>query len=387
MNPNSKKPAILVALNPFKGTLSNEQACQIVAEALQPRFETSVLPIGDGGRGTLFAVKAAIGGEIFEFAAKTPMGKPTQARVLALPSVHAPTSIYIESAEVCGLHLVPESERDVLRASSNSLGTLMLDVLQKWPETKRIYVGLGDSATSDAGMGMLDAFGFKFTDNAGKPIWGNGNGLRWIEHIVPPKSFAGSDVEFVVLCDVLNPLCGPDGSARVFSPQKGASEGQVALIEQGMENFATRAYEILQQNIKLEPMTGAAGGIAAAFRAFFRARLVQGAQFLLDWLHFDEVVRAHQVVITGEGRTDAQTFSGKAPYEVIRRASSAGVKSLVVSGSLGKGLHVLKDMPSVLGCYATAGEGSPEAPDAALREKISEIFSDPEFLKKSKLEV
>ncbi|MCB0403184.1 MAG: glycerate kinase [Bdellovibrionales bacterium] len=385
MSREKKKPAILVALNPFKGTLSNEQACQIVAETLKPRFETSILPMGDGGRGTLFAVRAALGGEVFEFEAKTPMGKPTKAHVLAMPGLHNPTSLYIESAEVCGLHLVPDSERDVMRASSHSLGTLLLDVLQKWPQVKRIYVGLGDSATADAGMGMLDAFGFKFTDNAGKPIWGNGNGLRWIEHIIPPKTLVASNVEFTILCDVLNPLCGPDGSARVFSRQKGAGEGQVALLEQGMENFATRAYEILQQNIKLEPMTGAAGGIAAAFRAFFRARLVQGAQFLLDWLHFDDVVKAHQVVITGEGRTDSQTFSGKAPYEVVRRASSAGVKSVVVSGSLGKGLKALTDMPSVLGCFATASEGSAQAPDVALREKVSEIFSDPEFLKKSNL--
>jgi len=383
--PNKKKAeaaqpelTALVCLSTFKGRLSNEEACATVSEALKAKhIACRPLPLGDGGAGTLRTVHAALGGDIVEIKATGPLGKPATAKVLLLPNSASPTSIYVESSDVCGHALVPEGERDALRATSQGLGEVIGEGVKRWGDSlKRIYVGLGDSAVSDVGLGMLCGLGYKFFDRSGRPVWGNAAGLRQIETFQDPKNPKLSKIKFTVLCDVMNPLCGPRGSARTFAPQKGATPGQVSQIDQGMEHFASILQATSGRNLRFEPMTGSAGGLAAAFLAFFDTELVHGARFLLDWIHFDRILSDHAFLIVGEGKTDFQTLSGKAPLEGLERAGRLGKKVVVISGVLGDGHEQL--LTRVAGCFACGD--SPTAKDA-LYARTLEIFSDEELLK------
>lgn len=337
------------------------------------------LPLGDGGAGTLSAVQASLGGECAELEATGPLGKLVKAKVLLLPDAKAPTSIYVESSDVCGHSLVPDTERDALRASSRGLGEVILQSIKRWGSSiKRIYVGLGDSAVSDVGMGMLCGLGYTFFDRSGHSVWGNAAGLRQIETFKIPKIPELEKIKFTVLCDVMNPLCGPRGSAKIFSPQKGASPGQVSQIDQGMEHFASIIQTNTGRNLRFEPMTGSAGGLAAAFLAFFDAELVHGARFLLDWIHFDRILSDHAFLIVGEGKTDLQTMLGKAPLEGVERAARLGKKVIVLSGALGDGHEQLSNKSAVAGCFAC---GSSPSAREALYDRAIEIFSDEKLMR------
>ena len=379
------KTSVLISMNAFKGTLSNLEACEIVSWALgKKEIPFYILPIGDGGAGTLRTIHKSLGGELVTFEASGPLSKKVEAKVLCLPNAQAPHSVYLESAEVCGHQLVSEKERDAMRASSHGLGELIQNCLQRWGgkgkgSLKKIYIGLGDSATSDMGMGMLSALGFIFTDDGGKTLWGNANSLRSIRAIKVPTLPELNQIKITVLCDVLNPLCGQNGAARIFSGQKGAAPGQIKQIEQGMENLARLIQDLTGRDLRNEPMTGSAGGLAAAFLAFFNAELVHGARFLMDWIHFDRILAEHEILITGEGQTDAQTQKGKAPFECLERAKRLGKRAFVISGRLGAGHEVLlKSFPQT---NAFACGSSPNARDA-LFDKTLEIFSDPSLFER-----
>lgn len=369
----------LISMSAFKGRLSNREACDVVSAALKKKkIKCQPLPVGDGGAGSLWTVHAALGGEIVSASSTDPLGRKIEAQCLVLPNAKHPTSLYLESSEVCGYSLVKESERDAMRASSLGLGELIKFGLEKWGQSlEKIYVGLGDSAISDMGMGMLCGLGVTFQDEGGRPLWGNAASLRSIRSFSLPKNPVLNKVKFIVLCDVLNPLCGPKGSARTFGPQKGASPGQVSQIEQGMENFAALIQKTTGRNLRSEPMTGSAGGLAAAFLGFFNTELVHGARFLMDWIHFDRILADHAFLIVGEGKTDGQTLSGKAPAECLERAQRQGKKVVLISGVLGEGHESLLKKSSVAGLFA-CGE-NPTAKDA-LYERVLEVFSDEELV-------
>lgn len=371
---SKKNVSALVAMSTFKGSLSNLDACRAVSHALrQKKISFALAPIADGGRGTLHCIKNTLGGEIIRKKVSGPLGEPVEARILCLPNKRKVDSIFIESSDCCGHHLISTEKRDAMRASSLGLGELLLFAITQWKDSlSNIYIGLGDSAISDAGMGMLCGLGFIFSSQNGGTLWGNAHSLREIHSIRIPKL---PRLKITVLCDVLNPLCGPNGSARVFSPQKGATANQVGLIEQGMAHFAQVIQKQTGKQVKDMPMSGAAGGLAAAFAAFFNAKLVHGARFLLDWIHFDEILTRSNFLITGEGRTDKTTLAGKAPMECAERASAQGKKTLIISGSLGPGYETLLRKSSVIDCVACGDKPSPRK---ALREKVIEVLSSKE---------
>jgi len=323
-------------------------------------------------------VQLAMGGEITTIDSQGPLGQKVEAKVLCLPNAQQPDFVYIESSEACGHHLVHAEERDAMRASSHGLGLIILGALQRWHSSlKRIFVGLGDSATSDVGMGMLGGLGYSFYDTGGRVLWGNAETLRLLHAFEPPRDRPWEKVRFTVLCDVLNPLLGPHGSARTFSRQKGASPGQVSLIEQGMEHFVSVIQKTLGHSPRYEPMTGSAGGLSAAFKTFFDAELVHGARFLLDWIGFDRILDEVAFLITGEGRTDYQTMSGKAPMECLERAGRMGKRSLVISGALADGYEPLLRRPGVMGVFACGQDPSAKQ---ALTSKVLDIFSGTELV-------
>lgn len=362
-------------MSTFKGSLTNVEACDAVGAALKEAgIPYQTFPMGDGGRGTLDAIQRQLGGEIVSVDATAPLGTPAKSRLLCLPDAAAPQAVYIESADTCGYHLVPQQSRDAMRASSLGLGQAISFALKKWEQSLgTIYIGLGDSAISDMGMGMLCALGFKFTDQSGHVLWGNANGLRQIRNIQLPDVTSLDRVRFVVLCDVLNPVLGPRGSARTFSRQKGASTTQINLIEQGMESFTKLIQELNGRDLREEPMTGSAGGLGAAFLAFFNTELVLGARFLMDWLHFDDKVGKHTFFVTGEGKTDFQTLNGKAPMVCVERGERLGKKSVLVSGALGDGYSSLQQYGSLKGCFECGDK--PNAREA-LFKKVTELFGN-----------
>lgn len=366
-------------MSAFKGRLTNVEACDSVAAVLKKQhIRCRVLPIGDGGAGTMQAVHFGVGGEFVSLPASGPLGNPTQAKVLLVPNAKRPKAAYLESSEVCGHSLVRESERDAMRATSKGLGELILGVIGSWGESlERVYIGLGDSAVSDMGMGMLGALGFTFLDAGHRALWGNALSLRQIQSWKEPRDRKFEKLKFTVLCDVMNPLCGPKGSARTFSAQKGATPGQVSQIEEGMTNFSMLIQKATGRDLRNEPMTGSAGGLSAALRAFFPCELVLGARFLLDWIQFDRILSDYALLIVGEGKTDAQSLSGKAPAECMARAEKLGKRSLILSGAVGDGIQSLTLRPSVVGCYAC---GETPNPRDALYEKTLSLFSDEKFL-------
>lgn len=374
------RPSVLVAMSPFKGTLSNIEACAAVAEALKTKhIPSEVFPIADGGLGTLDTILSFFHGDIITIDASDPMGQKAKARVLCLPDRQSPVSVYIESAETCGYHLVKKETRDAMRASSHGLGETIKEVVKRWDKTlTTIYIGLGDSATSDMGMGMLCALGFRFFDASGHELWGNAHGLRFIRSMQVPDLSEFLKRKFIVLCDVLNPLLGPMGSAQIFSKQKGASSPQVHLIEEGMANFAGLIHEITGRVLRDEPLTGSAGGLSATLLSFFGAELVHGARFLLNWLKFENKFSKQALLITGEGKTDHQTVSGKASMVCLETARSLGIKSIVISGSLGQGYETLLEKELAVGIYQC---GDSPTPKSALADKTLFLFSNPKFLK------
>lgn len=370
----AEAPKILVAMNGFKGSLSNLEACESVAKGLNDlHISHTILPVGDGGNGTGFALHSALGGEFFSIDSVDPKGRAIKAAVLCFPNLINPHRIYIDSSSVCGYTLIQEGERNALEASSRGLGILLRNVVQRWSSSlKDIWIGLGDSAVSDMGIGMLSELGVVLVDAQRKELSPTTESLCLISDFSKPKIDLGN-ISLTVLCDVSNPVCGPQGSAVTFSPQKGATKDEVVLIAKGMDNFASRIEHKIHRSLKYIPMTGSAGGLSAALLSFFNAKLVPGCEFLLEQISFDDVLKKHSLVVTGEGKTDAQTLKKKAPAVIAHHAKTLNKKCLLISGSLGENAdHIARDL-RLVGIHACGR--TPSALEA-LANKTREVFSN-----------
>lgn len=325
---------IIVATDSFKGSLSAPEACRIIAaqaEKVFPQAEIIQLPISDGGEGLVEVAFNALGGERVVVQTCDPLGREIAAEYLKL----ADRSALIEMAGAGGLTLLNPREYDPLRTSTFSVGLMILDAIKSGANP--IYIGLGGSATVDGGTGAATALGIHFFDEKGGKVT-NGGGLGSIQSLdlrgLRELSYSG---KIVFLTDVNNPLCGPSGAAEIFGPQKGATPGQVRQLDQGLRNLAEQIEQEIGMDLKDIPGMGAAGGFALPFVAFMGAGIRSGIDFVLDVLRFDEKLAGSDLVITGEGRTDAQSAMGKAISAVARRAHEAAVRVAVISGALGDG--------------------------------------------------
>jgi len=293
---------ILVAPNSFKGTTSAVEVARVWGEGLAARgFAVDVCPMADGGDGTLDVVRLARGGRCHATGVTGPLGAKLRAEWLELDDGTA----LVESA-ACGMRTLPEGRVGGLAATSRGVGELIAAAAGT---CRRIAVGVGGTASTDGGAGALEALG------------------------VPPGGlWAGAgDVELELLCDVANPLRGPQGAAAVYGPQKGLGPAEVAAAERRLEEFA-RAWP---QGIDLAAVagTGAGGGLAFGLAAGCGAALREGAVYVADAVGLDRRIAAADLVVTGEGRFDRTSMMGKAPGEVIRRARAAGRRVVVVAGS------------------------------------------------------
>ncbi|WP_127580232.1 glycerate kinase family protein [Paenibacillus koleovorans] len=335
------KFSVVVAPDSFKGSLTAVEVAAAITRGLQRSglaADIRQVPMADGGEGTVDAVLTAVGGERRVLTVTGPMGEPVEAFYGVLEDGTA----VIEMAAASGLPLVPEMKRNPLQATSYGTGELIRDALDRG--SRRILLGIGGSATNDGGMGMAQAIGVRFIDAAGRELATGGQQLERIERIdasgLHPRLAAG-EVPVTVCCDVTNPLCGPNGASAVYGPQKGATPAMVERLDKGLDHYAVRIAMQLGLMVRDVPGAGAAGGLGAGLLAFCRAELKPGIREVTALTRLEDAVASAQLVVTGEGRTDAQTAFGKVPAGVAALGREHGVPVLCLSGGLGDGVEEL----------------------------------------------
>lgn len=332
---------IVIAPDSFKESLSAPDVAAAIARGWQqvfPEAECLLRPMADGGEGTVDALLAAVGGERRECQVRGPMGQPVQAHWGWLGNATA----VIEMAAASGLHWVPREQRDARQASSYGTGELILQALDAG--ATRIILGLGGSATNDGGAGLLQALGMRLLDEQGRELPPGGAALAALDQL----DLGGLDarllsVQVDVAADVDNPLCGPRGASAVFGPQKGATPEHVEQLDAALERFARIAAATLGEDHARFPGVGAAGGLGFAARAFLKATFRPGIELVAELSGLASAVAGADLVITGEGRMDAQTLHGKTPVGVARVAQAASVPVIALAGSLGDGYQALYD--------------------------------------------
>lgn len=326
---------ILVAPQAFKGSAEAHEVAAAIADGLRavwPAAALDLLPVADGGEGTLRALVEATGGEYRETTVQDPLGRPVRAR---WGLIEGGETAVVEMAAASGLPLLAAHERDAKRASSRGTGELIRAAARAG--ARRIIVGIGGSATNDAGAGMLRALGLRVLDADGRELPEGGAALARVARIEGDIDSALSSIELLVASDVRNPLTGPEGASAVFGPQKSASAEDVRELDAALGRFADAVAQRTGRDLRAEPGAGAAGGVGFALLAVLEARLRSGAELVLDASRFDERVRGVALCVTGEGRLDAQSLFGKASLTVARRARAAGIHVAAVVGSLGPG--------------------------------------------------
>ena len=296
---------VIVAIDSFKGCLTSAEANQAAVKGIldkMPDAQVVQVPVSDGGEGFLEAFHAAMGGSIVEVNVKDPLMRPIVAQYL----VQGDTAV-IEIAKASGLTLLSPDERNPMVATSYGTGQLVVDAVQRG--CKHIIIGLGGSATSDCGIGMLEAI-----DNA--------------------KLTIDNDVRFTIATDVTNPLCGEQGAAFVFAPQKGATHDDVLALDARAKRFAEASAKHLGRDCQNMPGAGAAGGLGYAFLQYMNADCRSGIDLLLDTIHFDDLLQDADLVITGEGSADRQTLMGKLPFGILQRAQRHHVPVMLIAGRI-----------------------------------------------------
>ena len=333
---------ILVAPNSFKGTLTATQAAHAIARGVRevmPDAEVVEVPVADGGEGTAEALVTANHGRYEWVNVAGPLGDPVLA---SFGLIDDGKTAVLELASASGFALVPAARRDVKRASTYGFGQL-LDAARK-AGARSIIAGIGGSATNDAGAGMAQALGVRLLDSAGDDVPRGGAALLQVDRIdVSGMDSEWNSVTVRVACDVTNPLTGPRGASAVYGPQKGADQAAVLLLDRALTHFAEVIERDLGRRVANVPGAGAAGGTGAGMIAFLNAKLERGAPLIVAASGFDDHISGADLVITGEGRVDAQTAYGKAPGEVAGRAKAAGVPVLLLAGSKGPGWDALSE--------------------------------------------
>ena len=331
---------IVISPQAFKHSIgAREAALAIQRGVLQaaPDAETILIPVADGGDGTLAALIDTTGGSYREAAVTGPLGDPLVARWGVMGD--GETAV-IEMALASGLALIPDDRRDPRRATTHGTGELMRAALEDGYH--RIIVGLGGSATNDGGTGMASALGARFLDAGGNELPPGGAALTHLARVdVTGLHPALSEATIIGATDVTNPLCGETGASAIFGPQKGATPEIVTELDDCLANFARVVQSDLGIDVLHTPGSGSAGGLGAGLIAFAGAELRSGIDMVCDVLDFDHHAPGADFVITGEGRADRSTAFDKAPVGIARRAGQFGVPTVLMAGSLGPGYETL----------------------------------------------
>jgi len=325
---------IVIAPNAFKGSLSALEAATAIGEGIRiaaPDADLVLVPIADGGDGTVDALVAATQGERRTLRVRGPLGDPVDAEY---GMIDGGSTAVIEMAKAAGLALVPKEKRDPRITTTYGVGELLQHAYDAG--ARRFVVGIGGSATNDGGAGMAQALGYHLLDENGLELPPGGLALRRLARIRVGGVHANwKEAEVEVACDVTNPLTGPGGASAVYGPQKGATPEMMAELDAALHHFAQIIRRDLGVDVEQLPGAGAAGGLGAGLVAFLGARLQPGAELVMEALRLDERLTGAQLVITGEGRIDSQTARfGKGPAAVARHAKNAGIPVVAVGGSV-----------------------------------------------------
>lgn len=339
---------IVVIPDSFKGTVSSARFCELAQRAIWlsfPGCRVESVPVADGGEGSVDAFLAACGGEKIKMCVTGPLREKTESFFGILPDGTA----VVEMAAAAGLPLVGE-KKDPAVTTTFGAGELIGEAIRRG--AKKLILGLGGSATNDGGCGAAAALGARFFNADGKQFVPVGSTLKDVCSVdVSELKKTLEGVKIRAMCDIDNPLCGPSGAAAVFGPQKGADAGTVKMLDEGLYNLAKVIKKDLSVDVLGLPGAGAAGGMGAGAAAFFGAELVMGIEAVLDTVGFDALAADADLIVSGEGKLDAQSLRGKTVIGIARRAKALGVPLIAVVGDVGDGI------------------------DAAYRTGVSAVFS------------
>ena len=329
---------IVLAPDSYKGSLSARAVAEAMREGVLrvvPDAETVLVPVADGGDGTLETLVDSTGGAVESLTVTGPLGEPATAAWGALGDGN---TALVEMARTSGLAMVPLDRRDPRITTTYGLGEVIRAALDAG--YRSFVIGIGGSATNDAGAGMAQALGARLLDANGAELPSGGAALTALDRIdltgLDPR-IVGSEV--LVACDVSNPLTGPNGASAVYGPQKGATPSMVQELDAALENFASVVKRDVGASVRDVPGSGAAGGLGGGLIAFLGGRLERGVDIVLGVLNLEERLEGADLVITGEGCMDFQTVFDKAPVGVARRAAARGIPVIAVSGSHGDGFQ------------------------------------------------
>lgn len=332
---------IVIAPDSFKGSLSTTQVGEHITIGVRrvfPNAAFKLIPMADGGEGTVTAMIQNLGGHYETTTVTGPMGSPVEATFGILKNGNA----VLEMAAASGLPLVPADQRDVLKATTYGTGELIKKALDK--NCPHIYIGIGGSATNDGGVGMAVALGARFLDAHGKPVKPGGGSLRDIVDMdLSQMDSRLSQTEITVMCDVDNPLCGPTGASAVYGPQKGASPEDIKILDQGLAHLCDVMVKKGLPDLREMAGGGAAGGLGMGLTGFAGAILCSGIDAVLKAAEFEEKLEWADLILTGEGRIDEQSVYGKVPTGISRYAAPRHVPVIAVVGSIGRGAKAVYD--------------------------------------------
>lgn len=320
---------VIIAPDKFKGSLSSFDICRVIADSFKKfsyQFITYPFPLSDGGDGFASVLKHYLETITIACVTKDPLERTISSSYEW--DENSATAI-IELASASGLALLRKQEQNPLQTSTYGTGLLIANALTKG--AKKIILGIGGSATNDAGIGILAALGFVFLNKDEQSLSPVGANLSVIEKIIPPTDIPA--IDFEIACDVTNTLYGINGAAAIYAPQKGAKEDEVRLLDEGLQNFAARILQQTGKDIAHIPGTGAAGGVAAGLMAFFNVSLVSGAEKIIGISQIENYVCDADLIITGEGKIDAQTGSGKVIGRVAALGKKYGVPVIAICGN------------------------------------------------------
>lgn len=331
----------LFASDSFKGTLSSQKTAELLTRAAKeifPDCACAAVTVADGGEGTTDAVLSAVKGEPIRLTVNGPLWEPTQSTYAILEDGRA----VMEMAAASGLPLVAEKDKNPLETTTYGTGEMIRDALDRG--CRDISIAIGGSATNDGGMGCVRALGVRFLDADGKELEGRGKDLAKISHI----DLSGMDPRvkesrFTVMCDVTNPLCGPEGATYTYGKQKGGTPERLEELEAGMCHYRDLLKEIFGTDMDQVPGAGAAGGLGAALMAFFGGQLRSGIETVLDLIGFDKRLEGVDLVVTGEGAADWQSVFGKVMQGVGSHCKAFGIPAVAIVGSMGPGAEDIFD--------------------------------------------
>lgn len=363
---------IVVAPDSFKESLSARRVCEAVARGIRrarPEAAIDLIPMADGGEGTVDALVAATGGTLAQANVSGPAGEPVVARWGMLGD-DSGTAV-LEMASASGLALVPAARRKPLLTTTYGTGELIRAALDAG--ASEILLGIGGSATNDGGAGAAQALGVRFLNDRGEhsPSGLAGGGLGEVARIdLTSRDPRIGRIPIRVACDVDNPLCGPRGAAAVYGPQKGASPEDIEILDLNLSHLADLIERDLGRQVRDVPGAGAAGGLGAGLIAFCEAELMPGIRLVMDALRFADRIAGADLIITGEGRLDRQSMMGKLIAGVGRAGKSAGVPVVALVGAVGEGADAALEV--LEGYHAITPPGTPIAEALARTAELLE---------------